>query len=95
MKKFAFLFTGFTQPTPEIMQSWTQWIRSVEDRVADMGRLGKGKEITRNGITELSMDKDAITSYMIFNVDNINEAEKIAQSCPMIPSVKIYEVMSH
>jgi hypothetical protein len=96
MKKFVFLFKGFTQPTPEIMQSWMQWIESVEDKVADMGNgLGQGIEITKNGTTELPMDLDAITAYMVFNADNINEAEKIAQSCPMITSVKVYEVRSH
>ena len=96
MKKFVFLFIGFIQPTPEIMQSWMQWFKSVEDKAADMGNmLGQGKEITKNGTTELPMDLDAITAYMIFNADNMNEAEKIAQSCPMITSVKVYEVMSH
>jgi hypothetical protein len=96
MKKFVFLFIGFTQPTPEIMQSWMQWIKSVEDRVADMGYgLGQGKEITKNGTTELPMDLDAITAYMVFNAENINEAEKIAKSCPMITSVNVYEVRSH
>jgi hypothetical protein len=96
MKKFVFLFIGFTQPTPEIMQSWIQWFKSVEDKAADMGNmLGQGKEITKNGTTELPRDLDAITGYMVFNADNINEAEKIAQSCPMITSVKVYEVMSH
>ena len=96
MKKFLFLFIGFTQPTPEIMQSWMEWLKSVEDKVADRGNgLGQGKEITKNGTTELPMDLDAITAYMVFNAENINEAEKIAQSCPMITSVKVYEVMSH
>jgi hypothetical protein len=96
MKKFVFLFIGFTQPTLEIMQSWMQWLKSVEDKVADMGYgLDQGKEITKNGATELPMDLDAITAYMIFNAENIGEAEKIAQSCPMITSVKIFEVRTH
>ncbi|MDH5638726.1 MAG: hypothetical protein OEZ04_09560 [Nitrospinota bacterium] len=43
MKKFVFLFIGFTQPTPEIMQAWMQWIKSVEDKIADMGN-GLGRE---------------------------------------------------
>ncbi|GAG80646.1 unnamed protein product, partial [marine sediment metagenome] len=86
-------FIGFKQPTPEIMQSWTQWIKSVEDKVADMGNgLSQGKEITKNGTKELPMDLDAITAYMVFNAKNFDEAEKIAQSCPMITSVKVYEV---
>ena len=78
------------------MQSWMQWIKSVEDKVADMGNgLSQGKEITKNGTTELPMDLDAITAYIVFNAENINEAEKIARSCPMITSVKVYEVRSH
>ena len=96
MKKFVFLFIGFIPPTPEIMQSWMEWLKSVEDKVADRGSvLGQGKEITKNGTTELPVDLDAITAYMVFNAENINEAEKIAQSCPMITSVKVYEVRSH
>ena len=96
MKKFVFLFIGFIQPTPEIMQSWHQWFKSVEDKAADMGNmLGQGIEITKDSTTELPMNLDAITGYMVFNADNIKEAEKIAQSCPMITSVKVYEVMSH
>ncbi len=96
MKKFVFLFIRYTQPTPEIMQSWMQWIKSVEDKVVDMGNgLGQGKEITKNGTIDLPMDLNAITAYMVFNADNINEAEKIAQSCPMITSVKVYEVRSN
>jgi len=95
MKQFVFLFIGFIPPTPEIMQSWMQWIKSVEDKIADMGNgLGQGREITKNGTTELPMGLDAITAYMVFNAENIDEAEKIAQSCPMITSVKVYEVRS-
>jgi hypothetical protein len=95
MKKFVFLFIGFIQPTPEIMEAWMQWIKSVEDKVADMGNgLGPGKEVTKSGTTELPMDLDAITAYMVFNAEDIDEAETIAQSCPMISSVKIFEVRS-
>ena len=95
MKKFVFLFIGFTPPTPEIMQSWMQWFKSVESKAADRGNmLGHGKEVTKNGIKDLPMDLNAVTGYMVFNTDSIDEAEKIAMSCPMITSVKIFEVMS-
>ena len=40
------------------------------------------------------MDLNAKTAYMVFNAENFNEAEKIAQNCPMITSVKVYEVRS-
>ena len=57
--------------------------------------LGQGIEVTKKDTKKLPMGLDAITGYMVFNADNIKEAEKIAQSCPMITSVKVYEVMSH
>jgi hypothetical protein len=95
MKQFLFLFIGFIPPTQEIMESWMQWMKSVEDKVADMGNgLGQGREITKNGTIELPMGLDAITAYMVFNAENIDEVEQIAKGCPMITSVKIYEVRS-
>jgi len=94
MKKFVLLTIGFTPPTPEIMDSWMQWFKSIEDKIVDQIGLRNGKEVTKNGITELPMDKDAITGYLVINAENIDEAIKIAQSCPMITSTKVYEVMS-
>ena len=95
MKKFVLITIGFTQPTPEIMESWMQWFKSIEDKIVDQIGLRNGKEVTKDGITELPMDKDAITGYLVINAENIDEAIKIAQSCPMITSTKVYEVMSH
>ena len=95
MKKFVLITIGFTQPTPEIMESWMQWFKSIEDKIADQIGLSNGKEVTKNGITKLPMDKNAITGYLVINAENIDEAIKIAQSCPMITSTKVYEVMSH
>ena len=95
MKKFVLLTIGYTQPTPEIMESWMQWFKSIEDKIVDQIGLGNGKEVTKNAITELPMDKDAITGYLVINAEKIDEAIKIAQSCPMITSTKVYEVRSH
>ena len=95
MKKFVLITIGFTQPTPEIMESWMQWFKSIEDKITDQIGLSDGKEVTKNGVRELPMDKDAITGYLVINAENIDEALKIAQSCPMITSTKVYEVRSH
>ena len=94
MKKFVLITIGFTQPTPEIMESWMQWFKSIEDKIADQIGLRFGKEVTKNGITDLPMDKNAITGYLVIHAENIDEAIKIAQSCPMITSVRVYETMS-
>lgn len=80
---------------PEIMESWMRWFKSIEDKIIDQIGLRNGKEVTKNGIKELSMDKDAITGYVVINAENMDEAVKIAQDCPMITSTKVYEVMSH
>ncbi|MDZ7625977.1 MAG: YciI family protein [Ignavibacteriaceae bacterium] len=93
MKKFVLLTVGFTTPTPEIMQSWEQWFKSIKDRIIEQVGLIKGKEITRSGISELAMDKEAITGYLVINAKDIDEAVEIAKRCPMISSTKVYEVM--
>jgi len=95
MKKFVLLTIGFTQPTTEIMKSWNHWFESIKNRIVDQNGLVNGKEVTKNGITNLKMDNDAITGYLVINAKNIEEALTIAQSCPMITSTKVYEVMSH
>jgi hypothetical protein len=95
MKKFVLLTVGFTQPTPEIMQSWKQWFNSIKDKIEVQVGLTNGKEITKSGTTELPMNKDAITGYLVITAENIDEAVEIAKRCPMITSTKVYEVMSH
>lgn len=95
MKKFVLLTVGFTQPTPEIMQSWNNWFKSIGDKIETQVGLRSGKEITKSGVTDLAMDKDAITGYLVINAENLDEAVKIAKDCPMITSTKVYEVMSH
>ena len=94
MKKFVLLTVGFTRPTPEIMESWMQWFKSIEDKIVDQIGFGNGKNVTKKGVTELPMDKDAITGYVVINAENMDDAIRIAQSCPMIISTMVYEVMS-
>jgi hypothetical protein len=93
MKKFALLTIGFTQPTTEIMESWNQWFTSIKDRIEDQVGLRNGVEVTKDSITELPMDKNAITGYLVIKAENKDEAIKIAHSCPMITRTEVYEVM--
>ena len=95
MKKFVLLTIGFTQPTPEIMEPWMKWFKTIEDNIVDQVGLRNGVKVTEDGTTALPMDKDAITGYIVINSENIDEAIKIAQSSPMITSMKVYEVMEH
>ena len=95
MKQFILITVGFTQPTSEVMQSWMEWFESIKDKIVDQIGLANGKEVTPESINSLPMDKNSLTGYLVINAKNMDEATKIAQSCPMVTSTQIYELMSH
>ena len=95
MKKFVFLFYGFIPPTEEIMKDWNNWFASIGDKIADRGYgFAPGIEVTKDGTEALPFDEQAITAYMVFNAESLEEAESIAKTCPMITSVRVYETRS-
>ena len=94
MKKFIFLYYGFETPTPEIHEAWGKWFAAVGDKMVDSGNpFGEGREVTHAGTKELVLDKESITGYSIINAENIEEAVKIAETCPMITGVQVYEAV--
>ena len=95
MKKFVFLTYGFEPPTQEIMDAWSNWFASIGDKMVDSGSpFGSGREITHSGTKELPLGAESVTGYTIINADSLDEAEKIAQDCPIITSIRVYEAMS-
>jgi len=93
MKKFIFLTYGFEPPTQEIMEAWGKWFESIGDKMVDSGGpCAEGLEITHSGTKKLPMDKEAFTGYCIISSENIEEAEKIAKGCPIITSIRVYEL---
>ncbi len=95
MKKFVIFHYGFETPTPEIMGAWSKWFESIGEKIVDPGSpLGPGKEISPSGTKELPMGKESLTGYTVINADSMEDAEKIAKSCPMITSVRVYEARS-
>ena len=95
MKKFIFLHVGYETPTKEIGEAWMKWFDSIKSHIVDSGNpFGPGREVTPTGVKELPHDKEATTGYTIINAESMDEAVKIAQSCPMITSMRVYEAMS-
>ena len=93
MKKYMLLHFGFQPPTPEMMDSWKQWFKSLGDRNLEQGGFhGEAKEISDAGSKDLSMGMDSITGYNIIQAENIEEAERLAQGNPYIASIRIYEI---
>ncbi len=94
MKKFIYLFHGYTEPTPEVMSAWGAWFESVGDKFVDSGNpLGGGREVTPSGSTDLTAAMDPATGYCIVNADSLDDAEKLLEGCPIITSARIYEAM--
>jgi hypothetical protein len=92
MKKFVFLTYGFETPTREIQEAWGKWFAAIGDKMVDGGSpLGAAREISHAGIKELPLGKESLTGYCIINAESLDDAEKIAQSCPIITSIRVYE----
>ena len=53
-----------------------------------------GREITKSGTSELNLDLEACTGYMIVKADDMDEAVKLGESCPIITGLRIYEMQS-
>lgn len=94
MKKFMLLHYGFVTPTPEIGKAWGAWFESIADYIVDGGNpFSVGREITNDGTTtELPLAIDSITGYTIINAEDLDAASKIAETCPSITGIRIYEM---
>ena len=94
MKKFMILHFGFEKPTPEIMGAWGEWFESIADIQVDQGGFAGGREISKDGTTDLPWNMDSITGYNVIEAESLDAAEKIAASNPFIASVRVYELRS-
>lgn len=95
MKKFVFIYVGFDEPTPEMMEAWGKWFESFGDNMVDSGNpFGPGREISQGETKELPLGSDSISGYTIINAENMDEAAKIAQGCPTIKGIRVYEAMA-
>lgn len=93
MKKFVLLYSGFDQPSAD-RAAWHAWFAEVGDSVVDSGNpLGPGRRIAENGTTDLPVDRAAITAYSIIRAESLEQAERIAASCPAVNAVRVYEAL--
>jgi hypothetical protein len=93
MKKFLILHFGFKKPTPEEMAAWNTWFESIASRQVERGHFPGGRELSHSGSKELPFGEDSITGYTIITADDLDDAEKVAQECPIVASTRIYEIM--
>lgn len=94
MKKFVLMHFGFEKPTPEIMQAWGDWFKSVADKTVENVGFSGGREISKSGTRDLPWNMDSITGYSVIEAESLDAAEKLAQANPFVASIRIYEVRS-
>ena len=92
MKKFVLVHTGFEPPTDEVMKAWGEWFESIADVTVENVGLGPAKEISASGVKDLPFDRTAVTGYTVIQVEDEKKAVGIAQSCPFITGIGLYEV---
>ena len=95
MKNFLFLAIGFEKPTDTTMAAWEKWFEANADNIVDQGApTVSGREITKSGISELTLDDAAISGYMLVKAADMDEAVKLAEGSPINHSLHIYETMT-
>jgi len=92
VKKFMYLHCGFEQPTPEIMEAWGAWFESIADMRLEQGVFAAGWRISKEGTEDLPWGMKSITGYNIVEAESMDDAVKMAESCPFIASIRIYEL---
>lgn len=95
MKEFLLVHIGFEQPTDEIMAAWGNWFDSIADITVENVGLGSAKEVSQEGVKDLSFDLQASTGYTTIKAESLDAAVKVAQDCPFITSIRVHEVRSH
>ena len=74
------------------MAEWNKWFDSIAVREVERGHFPGGREISHSGTRDLPLAKDSITGYTVIKAENLDEAAKIAQECPIIASTRVYEI---
>ena len=93
MKKFALVTVGFEKPTQEVMAEWMKWFQSIGTKMESQLGFRNGKEVKPDGKRDLAMDRNAMTGMIVLNAESMEEAIEIAETCPMVTSTLVYEVM--
>ena len=94
MARFVFVQYGFEPPTDEIMAAWRGWFEMLGDRVvASYGPLIAGVAVNHDGVEPLEPRGGDATGISIVEADDLAEAQTLAEACPFIDGVHVYEIM--
>ena len=94
MKKFILLPIGHKALTPEIGQAWRTWFGANGKHIVDGGSpFMPGKEVSGEGVKDLPFSEASNNGYTIINAADMDEALKIAATCPYNASIRVFEAI--
>jgi hypothetical protein len=91
MAKFVLLYIGGGMPeteaeTAEVMKAWEAWYIQLGKAVVDPGNpfTPQAKSVTSDGTISDGPAGTMSTGYTILEAGSLDEAAKMAQSCPVL-----------
>lgn len=91
MAKFVLLYIGGGMPeteaeTAEVMKAWEAWYIQLGKAVVDPGNpfTPQAKSVTSDGNISDGPAGTMATGYTILEAGSLDEAAKMAQSCPVL-----------
>lgn len=91
MAKFVLLYIGGGMPeteaeTAEVMKAWEAWYIQLGKAVVDPGNpfTPQAKSVTSDGTISDGPAGTMSTGYTILEAGTLDEAAKMAQSCPVL-----------
>jgi hypothetical protein len=100
MPEFVFAYHGGKKPdTPEegaaMMEAWNAWLEDLGDASINPGSpVGMSKTVSADGVAD-DGGSNPLVGYSIVKADTIDEAVKMAQSCPFVQmgTIEVAEIM--
>lgn len=92
MPKYILGYHGGSMPeTPEagakVMADWNKWVAGVGSAIVDVGNpTGPAKTIAANGTVTNGGGANPLTGYSLIEAASLDEAVKLAKSCPQLAS---------
>ena len=89
MAKYLLLYAGGTMPeteeeTAQVMKAWDSWLSGLGGAVADAGNpfTSDSKTIASDG--SVTDTKATASGYSVIEANSLDEATKLAGSCPVL-----------
>ena len=88
-KRFVLMHVGFEPPAPVDMAKWRIWFAEIATATEQNIGFSDGREVTRDGVTELARGRDCITGLTIIEAESLEAAQAMAARCPFVTAIRV------